>query len=392
MDEARILSRLPLPGEGGKDASGPRGFARIVGQPQAVQRLKAVSELGATRNEPPPHILLIGPDGMGKRTLAQAFAEEVGSQIVAINGTALGRVVDLMGILTNLVANDVLLIDEIHRLPRLVEKLLRTAMEGFAIDFVIDKGLHARTLKYALHPFTGIGIAPRQSAVPPALASLFPIVISLQPYTQEELATLAQALARARGFSLTPSAAMLVAQVAAASPQKLQSVLRLLPASEGSEVPEEDAANVLAQFGFQVVPGGEPTVPTDLTQLSGTEFERLITTLLGRMGFRTELTQVTGDGGIDIKAFLDRPIVGGRYLVQCKRYGPDSLVGAPAIREFYGAFVADRSAVKGLFITTSGFSAQAREFAQNLPIELIDGNQLRALLSDQASSPCSEPS
>lgn len=143
---------------------------------------------------------------------------------------------------------------------------------------------------------------------------------------------------------------MLVAQVAAGSPQKLQSVLRLLPVSEGSEVPEEDAANVLAQLGFQVVPGGEPTVPTDLMQLSGTEFERLITTLLGCMGFRTELTQVTGDGGIDIKAFLDRPIVGGRYLVQCKRYGPDSLVGAPAIREFYGAFVADRSAVKGLFI------------------------------------------
>lgn len=194
---------------------------------------------------------------------------------------------------------------------------------------------------------------------------------------------MAQALARARGFSLTPSAAVLVARVAAGSPQKLQSVLRLLPASEGSEVPEEDATKVLAQLGFQVVPGGEPAVPTDFMQLSGTDFERLITTLLGRIGLRTELTQVTGDGGIDIKAFLDRPIVGGTYLVQCKRYGPDSLVGAPAVREFYGAFVADRSAVKGLFITTSGFSAQAREFAQNLPIELIDGNQLRALLSDQ---------
>lgn len=89
---------------------------------------------------------------MGKRTLAQAFAEEFGRQIVATNGTAVGRGVDLMGILTNLDPDDVLLIDEIHRLPRLVEELLRPAMRGFAVDFVIDKGLHARTLKYCSGP------------------------------------------------------------------------------------------------------------------------------------------------------------------------------------------------------------------------------------------------
>lgn len=100
---------------------------------------------------------------------------------------------------------------------------------------------------------TGVAVASRPAK---------PHYISLQPYTQEELATLTQALARARGFSLTPSAAMLVAQVAAGSPQKLQSVLRLLPASEGSEVPEEDAANVLAQLGFQLTrAAGRPSAP-----------------------------------------------------------------------------------------------------------------------------------
>ena len=154
MDEGRILSRLSLPEEKGKEASGPRGFVRIVGQPQAIQRLKAVGELGATRNESSPHILLIGPNGMGKRTLAHAFAEEFGRQIVATNGTAVGRGVDLIGILTNLDPNDVLLIDEIHRLPRPVEELLRPAMEDFTVNFVIDKGLHARTLRYSLRPFT----------------------------------------------------------------------------------------------------------------------------------------------------------------------------------------------------------------------------------------------
>jgi restriction system protein len=98
-------------------------------------------------------------------------------------------------------------------------------------------------------------------------------------------------------------------------------------------------------------------------QLSGTEFEVCVTKLLQRIGFRTELTRATGDGGIDIVAFLDRPIVGGRYLVQCKRFAANIPVGAPIVREFYEGFVADRSAVKGLFITTSNFTTQAREFA-----------------------------
>jgi len=121
-------------------------------------------------------------------------------------------------------------------------------------------------------------------------------------------------------------------------------------------------------------------------QLSGTEFEVCVTGLLQRIGFRTELTRATGDGGIDIMAFLDRPIVGGRYLVQCKRFADATPVGAPMVREFYGAFVADRSAVKGLFITTSSFSAQAREFVLNLPIELVDGSQLKALLTEHMTN------
>jgi len=90
-----------------------------------------------------------------------------------------------------------------------------------------------------------------------------------------------------------------------------------------------------------------------------------------------------GDGGIDIEAYLDRPLVGGRYLVQCKRFIEATPVGASMVRgDFYGAFKADRIAVKGLFITTSSFTAQARDFVQrqNLPIELVDGAQLKALL------------
>jgi len=104
--------------------------------------------------------------------------------------------------------------------------------------------------------------------------------------------------------------------------------------------------------------------------------------LLGVMGFRTQITKASGDGGVDIVAFLDKPIIGGRYLLQCKRLASDSLVGAPTIREFYGAVTADRKASKGILITTSGFTMQAKEFAGEVGIELIDGQQLGILLAE----------
>ncbi len=117
-----------------------------------------------------------------------------------------------------------------------------------------------------------------------------------------------------------------------------------------------------------------------LDTLSGVEFEGLITRLLERMGFRAEMTKASGDGGIDIVATLDQPLTAGRYLIQCKRYAEESLVGAATVREFYGALTADTRAVKGVLITTSGFTSQAQEFAGGLPVELIGRDQLQRLL------------
>jgi restriction system protein len=114
--------------------------------------------------------------------------------------------------------------------------------------------------------------------------------------------------------------------------------------------------------------------------MSGIEFEKLVSTLLERMEFRAEMTKTSGDGGIDIIAVLDKPIFGGKYLFQCKRYGTENLVGAPTVRDFYGAVTADK-ALKGVLITTSDFTAQAREFAERVDVELINLPQLRNLLA-----------
>jgi tetratricopeptide (TPR) repeat protein len=121
-----------------------------------------------------------------------------------------------------------------------------------------------------------------------------------------------------------------------------------------------------------------PTKALDL--LSGIEFERLITLLLTRMGFCAGMTKASGDGGIDVVATSNHAVTGGRYLIQCKRYSSDSLIGAATVREFYGAVTADKLAVKGILITTSGFTAQAEEFAAALPIELIGRDRLQRLL------------
>jgi hypothetical protein len=120
----------------------------------------------------------------------------------------------------------------------------------------------------------------------------------------------------------------------------------------------------------------------DLLKLSGIEFESAVAALLAAMRFRVQLTQTTGDGGIDIVATSEHPISGGRYLIQCKRFAVDVLVGSPHVRDLFGALSADQKAAKAILITTSGFTPAARKFAEHLPVELIDGIGLVRLLAE----------
>jgi Holliday junction resolvasome RuvABC ATP-dependent DNA helicase subunit len=359
--EARMTDEARLTEDSGPDWS-PRSLSEIIGQVQAVRRLQPLIDLSKERGQPLAHILLIGAMGIGKQTLARTLANEMSAGIVTTAGQSIERVGDLMGILTNLNERDVLFIDQVQELPRVVEEYLYLAMEKFAVIFVMDKGLNARTMNIPLRPFTLIGTAQKESELTPRLRSLFPITVVLQPYSQTELSTIAQAFARAHGLSLTPGAAVMIGSFSGGSLVKVRSAVELASRPGASEISEADASKALAILGHQ---DGSYSygIPSDLMQLSGTEFEVCVTKLLQRIGFRTELTRATGDGGIDIVAFLDRPIVDGRYLVQCKRFAANIPVGAPIVREFYEGFVADRSAVKGLFITTSNFTTQAREFA-----------------------------
>jgi len=165
----------------------PRTFEEYVGQEQAVASLRVSVEAARQRSECVDHVLLYGPPGLGKTTLAGIIANEMGTNLVQTAGPAIERGADLMGILTNLAANDVMFIDEVHRLPRTVEELLYPAMEDYAVNFVIDKGMHARTLKYALRPFTLVAATTRPGMLSAPLRERFGIFHHLDFYSELEL-------------------------------------------------------------------------------------------------------------------------------------------------------------------------------------------------------------
>jgi restriction endonuclease Mrr len=188
------------------------------------------------------------------------------------------------------------------------------------------------------------------------------------------------------GTAIDPDATRLIAANSGGRPGQIEALVRRIVKAAGKDrIAVEDAMQAFADFDMRVKLDSELGAHSDLGQMSGVEFEGLVAALLSRMEFRAETTRATGDGGIDVVAVLDRPILGGKYLFQCKRYAPNNLVGASTVRDFYGAVTADK-AVKGVLITTSDFTAQAREFAERVGLELINMGRLQSLLTQYGMS------
>lgn len=165
----------------------PRKLSEYIGQKQVVETLEIAIEAAKRRGEPLDHILFHSPPGLGKTTLAHIIANEMGVRIVTSSGPALEKGGDLISILTHLEKGDVLFIDEIHRLPKVVEEFLYPAMEEFCIDFIFDKGAHARSHRYRLERFTLVGATTRAGLLSAPLRERFGILRNLDFYTEEEL-------------------------------------------------------------------------------------------------------------------------------------------------------------------------------------------------------------
>ncbi|MCK5034486.1 MAG: Holliday junction branch migration DNA helicase RuvB [Candidatus Sabulitectum sp.] len=168
----------------------PKSFAEYIGQRELIDNLKIAVQAAKERGEPLDHLLFHGPPGLGKTTLAYVIAEEMEADIVCTSGPALERPADLVGILTNLKRGDVLFIDEIHRLPRIVEEYIYPAMEDFEIDMVIDPGPHARTVKLELSHFTIVGATTRAGLITGPLRDRFGFSLHLEFYDVKDLKTI----------------------------------------------------------------------------------------------------------------------------------------------------------------------------------------------------------
>ena len=188
MSEDRLLDQDMRPEDADADAAlRPASFESFTGQDKIKDNLKIYVEAARMRKEPLDHVLLFGPPGLGKTTLAHIIAREMGAAVHTTSGPVLERPGDLAGVLTNLEQGDVLFIDEIHRIPHVVEEYVYPAMEDYCIDIMIDKGPNARSVKINIPPFTLIGATTRSGLLTAPMRARFGIVERLNYYEEEDL-------------------------------------------------------------------------------------------------------------------------------------------------------------------------------------------------------------
>jgi len=204
----------------------PANLKEFVGQRQITENLSVAIQAAKQRKEPLEHLLLSGPQGLGKTTLANIIAHEMGTKITSTSGPAIERAGDLIGILTNLGEGDILFIDEIHRLSKVVEEFLYPAMEQFQIDFVIDKGPYAKTIKFNLKRFTLVGATTRSGLLSSPLRARFGLAYHLDFYSVEELVQILMRSARLLGVELEIEGAYEVARRSRGTPRVANRLLR----------------------------------------------------------------------------------------------------------------------------------------------------------------------
>jgi len=226
-DAARLLAPAPLEAEVTLDSSlRPRVLAEYIGQSQVKENLSILLDAARMRGEAADHVLLYGPPGLGKTTLAQIIARELGVHIHTTSGPAIERAGDLAAILTNIDERDVLFIDEIHRLNHSVEEILYPAMEDFAIDVMIGRGPSARSLRLSLKPFTVVGATTRAGRISAPLRDRFGAVHRLDYYEEPQLAEIVRRSAAILGVDIEPDAVAILARRGRGTPRIVNRLLR----------------------------------------------------------------------------------------------------------------------------------------------------------------------
>src|SRR5262245_19359630 len=233
----------------------PQRLEDFVGQKELIENLRVSIEAAKGRKEPLEHLLFSGPPGLGKTTLAYIVAHEMNARITISSGPAIERAGDLIGILTNLEAGDVLFIDEVHRLSKVVEEFMYPAMENYKIDFVVDKGPYDKTVNFNLKHFTLIGAKTRSGVMASPLRERFGILHHLDFYRPEELRQIVEDSAGKLSLLLEGDASFEIAKRSRGTPRVANRLLRRVRdyaqvKVRSSKITKEIAVEALASLGI----------------------------------------------------------------------------------------------------------------------------------------------
>ena len=204
----------------------PKKLSEFIGQKKVISALEIAIKAAKKRNEPLEHTLLSGPPGLGKTSLAYCIAKEMGTKLTATSGPAIERAGDLVGILTNLEKGDILFIDEIHRLSKVVEEFLYPAIENFQIDFIIDKGPYAKSVKFNLKPFTLIGATTRKGLLSAPLRGRFGLFFDFEFYDEDDLRKIIERSAKLLDIQIDKESAIEIARRSRGSPRLSNRLLK----------------------------------------------------------------------------------------------------------------------------------------------------------------------
>ena len=224
--EEPIVAKTFLSEDANEGSLRPHTLTEYIGQEKAKQNLSIFIEAARRRTESLDHVLLHGPPGLGKTTLPGIIGQEIGVNIRITSGPAIEKPGDLAALLTNLSENDILFVDEIHRLNRAVEEILYPAMEDYAIDIIIGKGPSANSIRLDLPKFTLIGATTRAGSLSAPLRDRFGVTLRLELYTPEELAKIVTRSAGILNVSIEPEGAMEIARRSRGTPRIANRMLR----------------------------------------------------------------------------------------------------------------------------------------------------------------------